>query len=959
MSNKKKILFILQSALHVRNFIASGFLEKFIDLAEVTLVLPEKYVPILNEAVKEKVGIEHIEDFASDRKQKKWLELFRSGSVFSRRKMNQTYGLKVRESLLMHGLLHSHYAKLLVRRFPKKLFMFILSSILDLEKISLKLFKLFKIKPEASALIEKAAPDIVFSSTVIHETNDVEIVKAAKSKNINLVNFIASWDNLTSKGFFIVRPDKLLVWGQADKDSAIKEHGFDAEQITITGAPHFDGYFDNSVATDRKKFLTDRKLDPENKIILFAGTSYNKLVHEPIIVERISAYLLENNKNDVFIWYRPHPLAMRIEALKKLNALPNVYADEQIMKVHNDPLQKRGYSVYNEDLLHYKNLLNACEGVITFFSTMGLECALFKKTAIYINFHYDANGREHKKMRKYRDMRAHFLSMMKWDGVEVADDFNALTENLDHILMLYLKNKISGIKNVLGIYTESTSKPYLIISVMVILGVSIALFESIGLSMLIPVLQKIIDGVDNNISIPIAWLSPMESWLNKWQGYRQLVLIISLIVISGLFKAVLMLINKLASEAISLRIGNYWREKLFKSILLADISKTLKHKTGHLQNSLVVECGRLRFIFRGMLQIFTALVMGLFYVLLLLTISVKLTIVVGLIFSIFSIPISRLIKHIRQTSFNRTEARSKVGAVIIEILSSLKIVHIFKTFDFEHERFKHSIDDVLYKEFQMAKKTALVGLINQLIGILVPLLIVSFGLFISYKSSAQARPLWIILFIAVFSRMLPIVQQMFNSMALISKFYGSLIIIKKQIESFSGHHLKNGSIKLNECPGQISMKNVSFGYDKDVAAVEDISLTIGKGESIAFVGPSGSGKSTLIGLVARLFDPNSGDIFLDSINLRDIDVNSWRNFIGLVDQNAILFNESIKYNISYGLEDISENEIIDAAKMANAHEFIVNLKWPMRMNLLLIFPKAMNLRPGIWAMPFQADRDRG
>ena len=490
--------------------------------------------------------------------------------------------------------------------------------------------------------------------------------------------------------------------------------------------------------------------------------------------------------------------------------------------------------------------------------------------------------------------------------------------------MLYLKNKISGIKNVLGIYTESTPKPYLIISVMVILGVSVALFESIGLSMLIPVLQKIIDGVDNNISIPIAWLSPMENWLNKWQGYRQLFLIISLIVISGLFKAVLMLINKVASEAISLRIGNYWSEKLFKSILLADISKTLKHKTGHLQNSLVVECGRLRFIFRGMLQIFTALVMGLFYVLLLLTISVKLTVAVGLIFSIFSIPISRLIKHIRQTSFNRTEARSKVGAVIIEILSSLKIVHIFKTFDFELERFKHSINDVLYKELQMVKKSAFVELINQLIGILVPLLIVSFGLFISYRSSAQAKPLWIILFIAVFSRMLPIVQQMFNSMALISRFYGSLIVIKKQIQSFSGHHLENGNIKLKECPRQISMQHVSFGYDKNIAAVEDISLTIDKGESIAFVGPSGSGKSTLIGLIARLFDPNSGDIFLDSINLRDIDINSWRVFIGLVDQNAILFNESIKFNISYGLEDISENEIIDAAKMANAHEFIVN-----------------------------------
>ena len=434
MRSKRKILFILQSPLHVRNFIASGFLDKFIDLAEVTLVLPEKYVSILNEAVKEKIDIEHIEDFAPCKRLKKWLALFRSASIFCRRNMNHTYGVKVRESLLMHGLVHSNYARILIRRFPRNFLMFILSLIFDLEKISLRLFNIFKIRPEASALIERVGPDIVFSSTVIHETNDIEIMRAAKLKNIKLVNFVGSWDNLTSKGLFVVRPDILLVWGQVDKDSAIKEQGFNEEQITVTGAPHFDSYFDDTVRTDKKRFLLDRGLGPDKQVILFAGTSYNKLVHEPLIVEKLSAYLLENNRDNVLIWYRPHPLAMRIEALKKLGNLPNVYADEQITKIHEDPLQKKGFSVYNEDLLHYKNILNACEGVITFFSTMGLECALFKKATLYLNFHFDPKGKEHKRIRKYRDMRAHFLPMMNWDGVEVADDFNALTDNLGHIL---------------------------------------------------------------------------------------------------------------------------------------------------------------------------------------------------------------------------------------------------------------------------------------------------------------------------------------------------------------------------------------------------------------------------------------------------------------------------------------------------------------------------------------------
>jgi len=491
--------------------------------------------------------------------------------------------------------------------------------------------------------------------------------------------------------------------------------------------------------------------------------------------------------------------------------------------------------------------------------------------------------------------------------------------------MLYLKNKIAGAKNVLAVYTESTSHPYIKITAMVLLGVSIVFFESMGISMLIPALQKIVDGIDEKIIIPVAWMAPLQNWLNRWDGYQQFALIGVLILFSGICRAFLILVNKLANETISLRIGNHWREKLFQNIILANASKTLKCKIGSLQNYLVVECGRLRFLYRGMLQTFTSIIMGILYIIILFTISVKLTLLTGLIFAVCSVPISALIKRIRQTSYSRAEARSVVGSLIIEILSSLRIIHLFETFNFEFGRFKHSIDDVLNKEFQMVKKDSLVGLINQTTGIIIPLFIIVLGLILAGNS--QIRPLWIILFAVIFTRLFPIVQQMFKSMVIISKSYGSLIMIKENIHEFSRHKMKNGKVNIKRFPEKITFKNVTFCYDEKFPVLNSISLTLNRGKHYAFVGPSGSGKSTIVGLIARLFDPDKGGIFLDSVNLRDVDIHSWRNCIGLVDQDASLFNESIRYNISYGLSDISEMKIINAAKMAHAHEFIVKLPY--------------------------------
>jgi subfamily B ATP-binding cassette protein MsbA len=134
------------------------------------------------------------------------------------------------------------------------------------------------------------------------------------------------------------------------------------------------------------------------------------------------------------------------------------------------------------------------------------------------------------------------------------------------------------------------------------------------------------------------------------------------------------------------------------------------------------------------------------------------------------------------------------------------------------------------------------------------------------------------------------------------------------------------AIELKSFNKGIQFHNVSFKYEKSDLILNKINLEINKGEVLAIVGPSGAGKSSLVDLIPRFYDVIDGSILIDDLDIRNITVKSVRSFIGVVTQETILFNDTVKSNIAYGLQDLSQDKIIDAAKAANAHNFIENLK---------------------------------
>ncbi|MEM3479726.1 MAG: ABC transporter ATP-binding protein, partial [Candidatus Bathyarchaeia archaeon] len=142
-----------------------------------------------------------------------------------------------------------------------------------------------------------------------------------------------------------------------------------------------------------------------------------------------------------------------------------------------------------------------------------------------------------------------------------------------------------------------------------------------------------------------------------------------------------------------------------------------------------------------------------------------------------------------------------------------------------------------------------------------------------------------------------------------------------------------GAIDLKEVKGHIKFENVTFGYSHDKPIIKDVSFEVKPGEKVAIVGPTGSGKSTLIKLIPRFYDPISGRILIDGVDIKNIKIKSLRKHVGIVHQDTMLFSGTIKDNITYGRPDASMSEVIEAAKAAGIHDFIISLPKKYETNI--------------------------
>jgi subfamily B ATP-binding cassette protein MsbA len=254
-----------------------------------------------------------------------------------------------------------------------------------------------------------------------------------------------------------------------------------------------------------------------------------------------------------------------------------------------------------------------------------------------------------------------------------------------------------------------------------------------------------------------------------------------------------------------------------------------------------------------------------------------------------------------------------------EMINNFKVMRIFTAEEFEKERFKRISENSLKQNLKSVLTASIGTPILQLFAAIALALIMFLALTFFEAGSAGT----LITYLTAAGIIPRSVKQLANVMNKIQKGVAAADSIFQLLDDQP--EVDNGSYSVKRVNGQIHFKHISFSYDDNNKVLDDFSVTVNAGETVAFVGRSGSGKTTLVGLLPRFYSGFTGDILLDDVSIDEYTLASLRNQISFVGQNVTLFNDTIENNIAYGNGSVSRDQVIDASKKASAWEFIKDL----------------------------------
>jgi len=286
--------------------------------------------------------------------------------------------------------------------------------------------------------------------------------------------------------------------------------------------------------------------------------------------------------------------------------------------------------------------------------------------------------------------------------------------------------------------------------------------------------------------------------------------------------------------------------------------------------------------------------------------------------------IAKLGLKLRKESTASQEKMAGVTSILQETLSGVRIVKAFAMENFEIRRFANKTNEYFKTLLRITRVRNLASPLTEFLGTIVGVAILWFGGRQVLQGNMLAPEEFITFLFIIFSLMQPVKElgsvnnRIQEALAAGSRVF-QVIDLKPEVKN------PPNAVKIDRFEDSIKFINVSFSYDGCEKVLDGINLEVRKGQIIAIVGPSGGGKSTLVDLIPRFYDPTEGCILIDGRDLREIDLFSLRRLMGIVTQETFLFNDTVRNNIAYGLEDLPLERVIEAAKAANAHEFIQKL----------------------------------
>jgi len=456
-----------------------------------------------------------------------------------------------------------------------------------------------------------------------------------------------------------------------------------------------------------------------------------------------------------------------------------------------------------------------------------------------------------------------------------------------------------------------------------IFSVLAATFEGVSIGFLLSFLQSLTSPSAQPVHTGIGWF---DIWIlgAKTSAINRLYRVSLLILLSTWLRATFNYFSQVYTELSQLHLADRLRKQIFEQLQSLSLSYFAKTRSGELINTITTEIERIRQGFSGAAFLVTRGLTTFVYLISMFLISWQLTLISALLFTLLGVGLSTLNARVRESSFGMTTANANFTSTAIEFINGIRTVHSCGTQEFERQRYYKASDKVISTTTKVVFTWTLVKPIAEGVAttVLIGMIILAFT---SLVTNGTLQVASLLTFFFVLFRFIPFVQDINGTRAYLSTLHGSADNIKNLLKSDDKYYFKNGKLEFKGLKRSIDLVSIDFGYDDDNLVLHNITLTIEKGKMTALVGASGAGKTTIADLIPRFYNATDGYLFIDEIDVQQFEINSLRRKIAVVSQDTFIFNTNVWENISYGTPEATNDEIKEAAQLANALEFILEM----------------------------------
>ncbi|MFB5088512.1 ABC transporter ATP-binding protein [Psychrobacillus sp. PGGUH221] len=453
-------------------------------------------------------------------------------------------------------------------------------------------------------------------------------------------------------------------------------------------------------------------------------------------------------------------------------------------------------------------------------------------------------------------------------------------------------------------------KPY---NLQILLTIVIGIIK-FAIPLFIPILIKIV--IDDIIGGDMTSEEKMQQ-LVYWLGGTALVFLI--------VRPPIEYYRQYLAQLVSNKILYDIRQKLYIHLQKLSLKYYSNTRAGEVISRVINDVEQTKnFVMIGLMNVWLDLATILIAIGIMLTMNVKLTIVTLLAFPFYAFSVKYFFGKLRDLTRKRSQALAGVQSYLHERVQGMSIIKTFTLEKHEQKLFNEANGEFLDKAVDQtiwnAKAFAVVNTITDI----APLLVIAYAGYEAINGRLSVGTM--AAFIAYIERLYSPLRRLVNSSTTLTQSFASMDRVFELMDEQYDIVDKKGATTIDRSLGNVTFSNVSFQYDKDGTTIlNHVDFHVNAGETVAFVGMSGGGKSTIISLIPRFYDVTSGSVQIDGQDVRNVTIESLRKHIGIVLQDNILFSDSVKSNILMGNPNATDEEVIEAAKAANAHDFIMEL----------------------------------